>query len=546
MDYRVPTFDFAGQFREGQQRGQNRAALRDFFAPAVGGDQNALAKLMQVNPQAAQNAQSMATSQRKSSQERIGQLAGVYAQTGDPGVWREMRQSLADSGFPADMPWEIASDEDRAGSVKFATAIAQQYGGATPQQELRPHVIGNALVDASGKVLYQGEDAQKWQLVNVPDGQGGAVQMEYSNGQWRQPSYGAQQAPQAITGGGAQVLDDAYAGAQVDPVADFGTLAQKYGAQVSSLARTPEHNARVGGVPNSRHLSGEGGDFVVPQPQRQQFMTDARGMGYDAIDEGDHVHLEPRRGVQASSRFAPGQGIAQGPRLGVTPGKEKFQARPLTPQEVAAARLPAGTVAYTTEGGVPNVVHKPDARSGAGDSGPKLSAGEAAKVRRDFKETKDALNMFRAFDQALKDIPSGPGLLVDGASKGRLGTAYNNARSSLRILYNTGVLQPGELPMLENALRDPTSFAAVVDPRTRPQIQAQLDELYRVIDLGIQNQVYSYPQIFNQQRFESARSAALAGGAGKYRVGQVIESGGKKYRVTDVSNPADPDVEEVR
>lgn len=188
---------------------------------------------------------------------------------------------------------------------------------------------------------------------------------------------------------------------------------------------------------------------------------------------------------------------------------------PLNSDEVAAMGLPAGTVAQRNlQTGQVYVINKPDAREGAGDEGPKLSAGEAAKVRRDFKETRDALNLFMAFGKALDETPSGPGLLVDGAAKGRLGTAYNNARASLRILYNTGVLQPGELPMLENALRDPTSVTAVLDYRTRPQIKAQLDELYRTIDRSIQNQVASYPQVFDPQRFEQARQRQQAAPTG--------------------------------
>lgn len=135
---------------------------------------------------------------------------------------------------------------------------------------------------------------------------------------------------------------------------------------------------------------------------------------------------------------------------------------------------------------------------------PKLSAGEAAKVRRDMKETRDALAVFRSFDQALDEV-SPSSLVLGGAERGRLGTAYNNARASLRILYNTGVLQPGELPMLENALRDPTSYSAIMDPRTRQQVKAQLGELYGTITRNIENQVISYPQIYNSDQFERVR-----------------------------------------
>ena len=217
----------------------------------------------------------------------------------------------------------------------------------------------------------------------------------------------------------------------------------------------------------------------------------------------------------------------------------------LTPDEVQRAGLPRGTVAQRNlSTGAIDVVSKPDARPGTGGAMP-LSAGEAAGVRKQFKETKDAFNMFKAFDTALAEIPNNPALLTDGAAKGRLGTAYNNARASLRVLYNTGVLQPGELPMLENALRDPTSFSAILDPRTRAQIDAQLDELYRVIERNIDTQVESYPQLFNGDVYRQ-RKAAAQQNRSRYKVGQVINEGGRRYRITGGDLNNNPEVEEVR
>lgn len=80
------------------------------------------------------------------------------------------------------------------------------------------------------------------------------------------------------------------------------SLAGQFSGQVSSLQRTPEHNARVGGVANSQHISGTAGDVVIPDPAaRRQFMDAVRAKGLEAIDEGDHVHVElPPRGRQVA------------------------------------------------------------------------------------------------------------------------------------------------------------------------------------------------------------------------------------------------------
>lgn len=77
-----------------------------------------------------------------------------------------------------------------------------------------------------------------------------------------------------------------------NPRADFLGMADQFGAQITSLYRSPEHNSAVGGVPNSQHMKGTAGDFVVPPQAKPQFIAEAKARGYEAIDEGDHVHLE--------------------------------------------------------------------------------------------------------------------------------------------------------------------------------------------------------------------------------------------------------------
>lgn len=74
--------------------------------------------------------------------------------------------------------------------------------------------------------------------------------------------------------------------------ADYRDLASKYGARISSMDRTPEHNAEVGGVPNSQHVRHTAMDAVVPLQSQADFIADAQSRGYMTINEGDHIHVQ--------------------------------------------------------------------------------------------------------------------------------------------------------------------------------------------------------------------------------------------------------------
>ena len=74
------------------------------------------------------------------------------------------------------------------------------------------------------------------------------------------------------------------------------TLCSIYSCSVTSWIRTPKRNAKVGGAPGSRHLLGMACDLVPDDPlEKPAIIAAARRVGLDAIDEGDHIHIEADR-----------------------------------------------------------------------------------------------------------------------------------------------------------------------------------------------------------------------------------------------------------
>lgn len=69
---------------------------------------------------------------------------------------------------------------------------------------------------------------------------------------------------------------------------------RKVGA-VTSMRRTPGGNKAVGGVPGSKHLSGDAADFVPQNGETMAQLAARLAKTYpDArvINEGDHVHVQ--------------------------------------------------------------------------------------------------------------------------------------------------------------------------------------------------------------------------------------------------------------
>lgn len=69
------------------------------------------------------------------------------------------------------------------------------------------------------------------------------------------------------------------------------------GERVTSTLRSPAKNKAVNGVANSYHLTGQARDSVPPPGMSMSAYADKLrrlNPGMDVINEGDHVHIEPK------------------------------------------------------------------------------------------------------------------------------------------------------------------------------------------------------------------------------------------------------------
>ncbi len=69
------------------------------------------------------------------------------------------------------------------------------------------------------------------------------------------------------------------------------------GEQITSTKRSLAHNRKVGGVGNSYHLSGRARDSVPPRGMSMgEYHRRLKALNphLDVINEGDHVHMEPK------------------------------------------------------------------------------------------------------------------------------------------------------------------------------------------------------------------------------------------------------------
>lgn len=238
------------------------------------------------------------------------------------------------------------------------------------------------------------------------------------------------------------------------------------GVGITSTTRTPERNEQVGGVDNSRHLTGEAAD-LTPRPGQTmaQLAQEARAKFPNArvINEGDHVHVQWGNG---QSRAAAAPSV---PRM-VAPGKPKPQGRMASPEDVARLGLPPGSY-WIDENGKPSSV--------GGANGNERKA--AADLRKEFNqrpEVKEFRDVQTAYNQIRDLFSKPPSAAADLAG----------IFSYMKMLDPGSVVREGEFANAQNAAGVPDQIRNLynralsgqrLNPKQRQDFISQAQTIYQ-------------------------------------------------------------------
>jgi hypothetical protein len=145
--------------------------------------------------------------------------------------------------------------------------------------------------------------------------------------------------------------------------------------------------------------------------------------------------------------------------------------------------------------------------------------GDDKVDRRQFRakrqELQNAYNSVLGFVKELKNTPKEESLF--GEKAGRLASNYKLALGAVRVLQNTGVLNVGELPFIEDTLRDPQSISQLFNPASRATISGQVESILDLLEQqsSVNDEIYGYdvtPLKGRELRGERIPAAAVKAG----------------------------------
>jgi len=246
--------------------------------------------------------------QRNKTMANMAQLLVNAPEQARAGLYQQMVPTLSKYGLQ-DLPQQY---DAQTGPIidQAARSIYQAYSGGNGASGVQSTYVDNngqrvAIMRDGSTQILGGNDAGSNQQALTIDVNGTPTQVTFDRrtGRYTNASLGE---PSSQPLAGPPAAASAPLGG--NHFADFSALSQEFpSATMTSGVRSAERNAQVGGQPNSQHLSGTAADYVVPANQKPAFLSRVRQLGYQAIDEGDHIHVQRSRG---------GTGVAGQPLVG--------------------------------------------------------------------------------------------------------------------------------------------------------------------------------------------------------------------------------------
>ena len=133
-----------------------------------------------------------------------------------------------------------------------------------------------------------------------------------------------------------------------------------------------------------------------------------------------------------------------------------------------------------------------DALTTKGESAP-FSAGELAGARKDYRSIQKARADITRYAELYEKHGN---QVLPGEAKGEMEAAYGAGLSALAAANNTGVIQPGELPMLQKQLLGPGGFGAeageMLGVDVAGQVRGQANTMLDRLDKAEQELVGTY------------------------------------------------------
>lgn len=273
---------------------------------------------------------------RAKDQTQIGEVfaaaqAGNYKLAADTLRKRVEADKAAGQEDPSDIAILAALDsgdpiQQRAATGQIGTLLAFTAGPekfSAAYKDLQGDKQSPFIIEYNDRVAQFGKDAaDRWAAVQdtklIPVNEGGRVYnaADFLTGGGGQAS--------GVSGGVNPSSAPATSGRLIPATGqaiESAALGVVPGVNVTSRKRSAGHNKAVGGVSNSYHLTDQARDFTPPKGMSMGQLhgkLKAALPGFDVINEGDHVHVEPSghgvkpdgpirvKTIQQAQKLAPG------------------------------------------------------------------------------------------------------------------------------------------------------------------------------------------------------------------------------------------------